>query len=300
MERCGRNVLKKMQFRPCIDIHNGKVKQIVGSSLQDKENQAVENFVSKQSAADFARRYQQDGVYGGHIILLNAINSEFYEVTKQQALEALRAYPGGMQIGGGITAENASLYIEMGASHVIVTSYVFQNGEIQYENLEKLLAAVGKEHIVLDLSCRYLDGTSLVEGENRPREKGYYIVTDRWQKFTKEKVTLELLDKLSQYCDEFLIHAVDVEGMQKGIATELVELLGAWGKLPITYAGGVHSFEDLRTIQGIGNGKLNVTIGSSLDLFGGPLKYEEVLEFVGLGKEKRGHGETNCSSFGCN
>lgn len=267
LERHGRNVLKKMQFRPCIDIHNGKVKQIVGSSLKDQNNEAVENFVSEQSAADFARLYQRDGITGGHIILLNAVDSEYYEATKQQALEALEAYPGGLQIGGGITAENAHLYIKKGASHVIVTSYVFKDGKINYENLDKLVAAVGKEHLVLDLSCRYL-------------EDGYYVVTDRWQKFTNEKVTLELLDKLSQYCDEFLVHAVDVEGKQSGIQRELVALLGEWGKLPITYAGGVHAFEDLQQVKELGRGNLNVTIGSALDLFGGNLKYKEVLEFV--------------------
>ena len=256
-----------MQFRPCIDIHNGKVKQIVGSSLKDKNNEAVENFVSEQGAADFARLYQRDGIRGGHIILLNAADSEYYEATKQQAVEALQAYPGGLQIGGGITAENAPYYIKMGASHVIVTSYVFKNGKIHYENLDKLVAAVGKEHIVLDLSCRYLDGD-------------YYIVTDRWQKFTTEKVSIALLDQLSQYCDEFLIHAVDVEGKQSGIQTELVALLGEWGKLPITYAGGVHDFKDLEDIQRLGHNKLNVTIGSALDLFGGELKYADVLAFT--------------------
>ncbi len=270
LERHGRYVLKKMQFRPCIDIHNGKVKQIVGSSLKDKNNEAIENFVSEQSAADFARLYQKDDVTGGHIILLNAVDSEYFEATKMQAVSALAAYPGGLQIGGGITAENAPYYIKKGASHVIVTSYVFKDGKINYENLDKLVAAVGKEHVVLDLSCRYL-------------EDGYYIVTDRWQKFTKEKVSLELLDKLAGYCDEFLVHAVDVEGKQSGIQTELVELLGAWGKLPITYAGGVHRFADIEQVKDLGRGNLNVTIGSALDLFGGNLKYKEVLEFVRRG-----------------
>lgn len=267
MERYGRYVLKKMQFRPCIDIHNGKVKQIVGGSLTDKNNEAVENFVSEQRAEDFARLYQRDGIKGGHIILLNAAESEYYEATREQAIEALKAYPGGMQIGGGITAENAASYIELGASHVIVTSYVFRDGKINYENLDKLVAAVGKEHVVLDLSCRY-------------REDGYYVVTDRWQKYTSEKVTLGLLNKLAVYCDEFLIHAVDVEGKQSGIQTELVELLGAWGRLPITYAGGVHTFSDLEEIKRLGRNRLNVTIGSALDLFGGSLKYQDVLAFI--------------------
>ena len=266
-----------MQFRPCIDIHNGKVKQIVGSSLKDKNNEAIENFVSEQSAADFARLYQKDGIRGGHIILLNAADSEFYEATKQQALEALKTYPGGLQIGGGITAENARYYIDAGASHVIVTSYVFKGGKINYDNLDKLVEAVGKEHIVLDLSCRYMDeGTALEDGTSI-QDAGYYIVTDRWQKCTNEKVTLELLDKLSAYCDEFLVHAVDVEGKQNGIEERLVALLGEWGKRPITYAGGVHTFEDVQKIKVLGNGNLNVTIGSALDLFGGELRYQDVI-----------------------
>ena len=269
-----------MEFRPCIDIHNGKVKQIVGGSLTDKNNEAIENFVSEQSAADFAELYQRDGIKGGHIILLNAAGSEYYEATRRQAIEALQAYPGGLQIGGGITAENASFYIEMGASHVIVTSYVFRDGKINYENLDKLVAAVGKEHVVLDLSCRYVDGIGLLEEERKPREAGYYVVTDRWQKYTSEKVTLDLLDKLSVYCDEFLIHAVDVEGKQSGIQTELVALLGAWGRLPITYAGGVHTFSDLEEIKRLGRNQLNVTIGSALDLFGGSLKYRDVLAYM--------------------
>ena len=273
-------VLKKMQFRPCIDIHNGKVKQIIGSSLNDIGNKAKENFVSEQDAAFYAHMYREDGVTGGHIILLNAVNSEYYEATKAQAVLALQAYPKGLQIGGGITAENASYYIEQGASHVIVTSYVFKDGKINYENLNRLVKAVGKEHIVLDLSCRFLDGESCLEGETSPREQGYYIVTDRWQKFTTERVTYELLDELSQYCDEYLIHAVDVEGKQNGIERELIALLGGWGKLPMTYAGGISSFSDVEDVKKLGKDKLNVTIGSALDLFGGPLKYKEVLAFM--------------------
>lgn len=280
MERLGLYVLKKMQFRPCIDIHNGKVKQIVGSSLKDKNNEAIENFVSEQSATDFARLYQRDGIRGGHIILLNATDSEFYEATKQQAVEALSAYPGGLQIGGGITAENASYYINMGASHVIVTSYVFKDGKINYDNLKKLVEAVGKEHLVLDLSCRYVKAGALLEDGTTIQDAGYYIVTDRWQKCTNEKVTLELLEKLSAYCDEFLVHAVDVEGKQNGIEERLAALLGEWGKCPITYAGGVHTFDDVRKIKELGNGNLNVTIGSALDLFGGELSYREVLSYI--------------------
>lgn len=257
-----------MEFRPCIDIHNGRVKQIVGGSLKDKGNQAEENFVSQMDGAFYANMYKKAGIRGGHIILLNPVTSEYYEATRAQALLALHSYPGGLQLGGGITADNAARFIEAGASHVIVTSYVFNNGRIDYNNLEKLVDAVGKSHLVLDLSCRKKDDS-------------YYIVTDRWQKFTDEVITEELLDELSQYCDEFLIHAVDVEGKAGGIEKELVSLLGNWGKISLTYAGGVHSFEDLRLIKELGHNRVNVTIGSALDLFGGSMKFEDVIAFCG-------------------
>lgn len=261
-----------MEFRPCIDIHNGKVKQIVGGSLKDAGNQAQENFVSEQGAAFYANMYKEAGIYGGHIILLNAKDSEFYEATKQQALAALEAYPGGLQVGGGITAANAQEFLDAGASHVIVTSYVFRDGRIDYDRLEELVAAVGKERLVLDLSCRWREGAGV--------DSGYYIVTDRWQKFTDEKVSLSLLNRLQGYCDEFLIHAVDVEGKASGIETELVRMLGEWGEIPVTYAGGVGSFEDLEQLKVLGQGKVNVTIGSALDLFGGAMEYQKVLDFM--------------------
>ena len=255
-----------MEFRPCIDIHNGKVKQIVGGSLRDKGNQAKENFVSEMDGAFYAQLYRKENIKGGHIILLNPVTSEHYEATKAQAMSALSNYPDGLQVGGGITAENANEFIEAGASHVIVTSYVFKDGKINYDNLNRLVQAVGKEHLVLDLSCRQ-------------REGSYFIVTDRWQKYTDETITTELLDELSEYCDEFLVHAVDVEGKASGIETELVSLLGEWGKIPVTYAGGVHSFDDLRLVKELGRDKINVTIGSALDLFGGNMKFEEVLSY---------------------
>ena len=256
-----------MEFRPCIDIHNGKVKQIVGGSLKDAGNVAQENFVSEQDAPFYANMYKEANIKGGHIILLNARDSEYYEATKRQAIAALAAYPGGLQVGGGITASNAAELLEAGASHVIVTSYVFKDGQIDYERLEELVAAVGKEHVVLDLSCRKRDGA-------------YYIVTDRWQKFTEEKVTLSLLNRLKDSCDEFLIHAVDVEGKANGIEAELVAMLGEWGEIPVTYAGGVGSFADLEKLKLLGQNRVNVTIGSALDLFGGEMKYEEVLEYI--------------------
>ncbi len=250
-----------MKFRPCIDIHNGKVKQIVGGSLLDQGNQAIENFSSELSAAYYAEMYKKDGLRGGHIILLNPACSDYYEATKGQAMEALQRYPRGMQIGGGITAENAMNYIQAGASHVIVTSYVFKQGEINWDNLEKLMNAVGKENIVLDLSCRKKD--------NR-----YYVVTDRWQNFTNVEVDEALLDKLAGYCEEFLVHGVDVEGKASGVEKDLVRLLANWNRIPITYAGGIGSMEDLREFEELSGGNLDFTIGSALDLFGGHIPYE--------------------------
>ena len=221
-----------MKFRPCIDIHNGKVKQIVGGSLKDSGDQARENFASEYDSTYYANLYKKDGLTGGHIILLNPVSSEYYGATREQALQALRAYPGGMQVGGGITAENAAEYIRAGASHVIVTSYIFRDGEILWENLNQLTKAVGREHIVIDLSCR-------------KKEDGYYIVTNRWQTFTQMKVCREILEMLSDYCDEFLVHGVDAEGKSSGVEEELVAILSGYEGHPVTYAGGIGSMEDL-------------------------------------------------------
>ena len=256
-----------MKFRPCIDIHNGQVKQIVGSSLKDQGDEAAENFVSFQDAAFFADLYREKGLKGGHIILLNPPASEYYERTKAQALGALASYPGGLQIGGGVTPFNAEYFLKKGASHVIVTSYVFKEGQFHRNRLKEMINAVGKEHLVLDLSCRR-------KGEE------YYIVTDRWQKYTDVKLNEETIENLSQSCDEFLIHAVDVEGKAKGIEEELAAMLGKTCNIPCTYAGGVHNLQDLGLLKKLGKGKLDVTIGSALDLFGGSMKFEDVLAYI--------------------
>ena len=252
-----------MKFRPCIDIHNGQVKQIVGGSLQDFGDQAKENFVASQDAVFYAELYKKYNLKGGHIILLNGKDSPYYEATRRQAVAALQAYPGGMQVGGGITDENAFDYLEKGAEKVIVTSFVFKDGRVSYENLEKLVKTVGKEKLVLDLSCRKKEGQ-------------YYIVTDRWQKYTDVVLNEKSLDYFAGFCDEFLIHAVDVEGKAAGIECEVAGLLGNWGKLPVTYAGGIHEYEDLSQLRILGNGKVDFTIGSALDLFGGKLEFERV------------------------
>jgi phosphoribosylformimino-5-aminoimidazole carboxamide ribotide isomerase len=256
-----------MEFRPCIDIHNGQVKQIVGSSLRDAGSVAMENFVSVKSAADYARLYADHGITGGHVILLNPAGSPYYEATKAQALAALSTYPGGLQVGGGITAENAGEFLDAGASHVIVTSYVFREGLIRYDRLDTLVQSVGRKSLVLDLSCRKVDDE-------------YRIVTDRWQCVTREVLDAPLLDRLSAYADEFLVHGVDVEGKQEGIEKELVSLLADWGGIPITYAGGIRNWEDLQFIKEVGKGRLHVTIGSALDLFGGSLPFMQVLQYI--------------------
>ncbi|MCR5101411.1 MAG: phosphoribosylformimino-5-aminoimidazole carboxamide ribotide isomerase [Butyrivibrio sp.] len=256
-----------MKFRPCIDIHNGKVKQIVGSSLKDENDEAFENYASQSDASYYAKLYESLGLEGGHIIILNHAGSKYYEESLNQATEALCVTPGLLQIGGGITAENAADFIRCGASHVIVTSYVFSDGEINFDNLAKLLKAVGKERLVLDLSCKY-------------RDDAYYIVTDRWQKFTNIKLEEKTLNMLSKYCDEFLIHATDVEGKQNGIERNVATILGDWGGKPMTYAGGVHSLQDIKEIKWFGMDKLDVTVGSALDIFGGKLTLDEVIETV--------------------
>ena len=280
-----------MKFRPCIDIHNGKVKQIVGGSLRDDGmvsmtdaagmgdtmpetdrpvagiSSAQENFVSDQDGAFFGEMYRDLNLPGGHIILLNPAGTEEYEKDIEQAKLAFSAYPGGLMIGGGITAENAESFLDMGATHVIVTSYVFKNGRVDMKRLEKLRSAVGKDRLVLDLSCR-------------KRDSLYFIVTDRWQKFTDVPLTVETLDMFSEYASEFLIHAVDVEGKARGIEEDVVSLLGGWGKIPVTYAGGVGSFEDLRRLKELGRDRLDVTIGSALSIFGGSMELAEVVRYI--------------------
>ena len=254
-----------MNFRPCIDIHNGQVKQIVGGSLIDMGDYAKENFVSDKDGGYYATLYKNAGLKGGHIILLNPKDSRYYEDDVLQAKKALAAYNNGLMIGGGINNENACEFLKAGASHVIVTSYVFKNGEILFDNLERIKKETGKEHLVLDLSCRKKDGD-------------YYIVTDRWQKFTNVKITGKLMKELSSYCDEYLIHAVDVEGQDHGIESGLVRILDEYNTIPVTYAGGVGSYEDLTLLKELGHNKIDVTIGSALDLFGGKLEFKKVLD----------------------
>lgn len=250
-----------MKLRPCIDLHDGVVKQIVGSTLTDGDPRAVKtNFIAENSPAWYAALYRADNLTGGHIIKLGPGNDRAAE-------EALSVWPGGMQVGGGITAENAGHWLDKGASEVIVTSYVFRDGMVDSDRLRKLVAAVGRKRLVLDLSCR---------------KKGdqYYIVTERWQKFTSVVICPEVLERLARSCSEFLIHAADVEGMCSGIEKPLVEKLAVWSPIPTTYAGGIRDLQDLQLIRDAGKGRLDCTAGSALDIFGGTtLTYKEAVRF---------------------
>lgn len=259
LDEGGENSYFSKMFRPCIDLHEGKVKQIVGGTLGAASDLRT-NFVSDRSSVYYAELYRRDGLTGGHVIMLGPGNEE-------AARAALKAYPGGLQIGGGINFDNAKGYLEDGASHVIVTSWVFQGGKVDWERLNGLVKAIGKERLVLDLSCR-------------KREGEYFVVTDRWQKFTELTISQSTLEKLADYCVEFLIHAVDVEGLCQGIDHELVKDLGQWSPIPTTYAGGANSLTDLENVTRLGEGKIDLTIGSALDIFGGTgVRYQDAVDF---------------------
>lgn len=247
-----------LKFRPCIDLHDGKVKQIVGETLNGK---LVENFVSEHSSSYYAELFQRDQLRGGHVIMLGPNN-------ESAAMEALRAYPGGLQVGGGITADNALQYLDAGASHIIVTSYIFKDGALHWDNLHAIVDAVGKERLVIDLSCKSKDGK-------------WYVVTNQWKQFSDFEVNQQNIAELEKYCDEFLVHAVDVEGKQSGIQQSLVADLAKWVSIPTTYAGGARSLEDIALFAEICESKLDLTIGSALSIFGGALSYDTVLEAFG-------------------
>ena len=249
------------KFRPCIDLHQGKVKQIVGGSLRDEGPGPVENFVSEYPPAWFAERFREDGLRGGHVIKLGPGNDE-------AAREALSAWPGGLQIGGGIHASNAAEWLDAGASHVIVTSALFDAaGKFLEPSLESLVRAIGREKLVIDLSCRATAG-------------GWTVAMNRWQTLTELALNHATLDRLAPFCAEFLIHAADVEGLCGGIDADLVGMLGTWGEIPITYAGGAATTADLLLVESAGQGNVDVTVGSALDLFGGKgLIYRDLIDW---------------------
>jgi phosphoribosylformimino-5-aminoimidazole carboxamide ribotide isomerase len=247
-------------FRPCIDLHEGKVKQIVGGTLTGEAAELRTNFVSERPASWYAELYRRDGLGGGHVIMLGPGN-------EAAAREALAAFPGGLQIGGGVNLQNAADWLEAGASRVIVTSWMFREGELDWGRLKELAAAIGKNRLVIDLSCRKRDGD-------------YRVVAERWRKWTETTIEPGTLERLAEFCGEFLVHAVDVEGLCLGVDLELVEKLGRWSPLPTTYAGGANSVRDLEEVTRAGGGKIDLTIGSALDIFGGHgVRYEAAVAF---------------------
>ena len=236
------------------------MKQIVGGSLSDNPATLRTNFVSERPSRWFAELYRRDQLAGGHVIMLGPGN-------ETAARDALAAFPGGLHIGGGINLDNARAWLDAGASHVIVTSWVFREGRIDFDRLQSLVKTIGKPRLVLDLSCRQRDGQ-------------YWVVTDRWQKFTSLALNAAALAELAAHCDEFLIHAADVEGLCGGVDFELVEMLGKWSPIPTTYAGGARSMNDLEEVTRIGGGRIDLTIGSALDIFGGTtVRYEDCVAF---------------------
>jgi len=250
-----------VRFRPCIDLHNGRVKQIVGSTLRDScEAELVTNFESDTSPAHFAEMYRRDGLVGGHVIKLGPGNDA-------AAAAALAAYPGGLQLGGGVTPENASSWLERGAAQVIVTSYVFVDERFSPQRLRQLAGAVGRERLVLDLSCRRVGSE-------------FRVAANRWQTITDLAVGRDSLAELSAFCSEFLVHAADVEGKQGGVDEELIAALADWSPIPVTYAGGIRCMDDVRLVERLGGGRVDVTVGSALDIFGGRgLRYDDLVAY---------------------
>ena len=253
-----------MKFRPCIDLHNGKVKQIVGSTLRDDTPGSLRtNFTSEFTASYYAQMYRRDNLFGGHVIMLGPGNED-------AAREAFQTFPQGLQAGGGITPVNASYWLDQGAAAVIVTSYVFRDGRVYEERLREMVSLVGRDRLVIDLSCR-------------KKGDAYYVVTDRWQKFTETPITAETLEYFSRFCFEFLIHAADVEGKCQGIAADLIKDLAEWTPIPTTYAGGVRDLKDFQLVKELGKNRLDVTVGSSLDIFGGTgMTYADAVAFNNL------------------
>ncbi|MFC7335880.1 phosphoribosylformimino-5-aminoimidazole carboxamide ribotide isomerase [Haloferula chungangensis] len=258
------------KFRPCIDLHSGKVKQIVGGTLRDDGPGPKENFVAEQGSAWFAEKFKNDGLEGGHVIKLGPGNEE-------AARAALTAWPGGLQIGGGIDLSNAAGWLEWGARQIIVTSWLFEDGlRFSQDRVKQLAEKIGADKLVIDLSCR------------RTAE-GWIVATNRWQTMTDLTLSAETLERLAPHCAEFLIHAADVEGLCGGIDRELVEMLGAWAGRPVTYAGGAASMDDVRLVDELSGGRVDVTVGSALDLFGGcGVRYDEIVEW-----NRRGMPESN-------
>jgi len=262
-------------FRPCIDLHAGQVKQIVGGTLSDDGTGLRTNFVATQPAAWFATRYRDDGLDGGHVIKLGPGNDD-------AARQALAAWPGGLHLGGGVTGDNAAAWLSAGAGKVIVTSWLFPERRFAAERLHALSRAIGRERLVVDLSCRRVasaDGPSWV------------VAMDRWQVLTDCVLSASALASMAAWCSEFLVHAADVEGLCRGIDADLVAALGRWSPIPCTYAGGGSRIDDLAQVHALSTGRVDLTFGSALDLFGGTgVRYAECVAWNRAGRGLEGAG----------
>ncbi|QKX60866.1 uncharacterized protein TRUGW13939_08012 [Talaromyces rugulosus] len=250
------------KFRPCIDLHSGQVKQIVGGTLSSVAGDLKTNYVSKLPATHYANLYKENDLRGGHVVMLGKGNTE-------AADEALRTWPGGLQVAGGINDQNAQDWIRRGAEKVIITSFLFPEGKFSLDRLKSVLSSLGNDtsKLVLDLSCRRKDQT-------------WFVAMDRWQTITEMEITQESISMLEPYCSEFLIHAADVEGLQQGVDEELVSKLAQWCSIPVTYAGGARHLQDLEKVHASSGGKVDLTIGSALDIFGGEgVTFEECVRW---------------------
>lgn len=172
------------------------------------------------------------------------------------ARAALQAWPGGLQLGGSINALNAAEWLEAGAEKLIVTSWLFPNCTFSIERLAEISSLIGRDRLVVDLSCR-------CTGD------GWTVAINKWQTLTDMQLNGESLHRVARFCSEFLIHAADVEGLCCGIDERLVKMLALWSPLPCTYAGGGRRIEDLDLVDRLSNGRVDVTFGSALDIFGG-------------------------------
>ncbi|GAA97262.1 uncharacterized protein L969DRAFT_91891 [Mixia osmundae IAM 14324] len=243
-------------FRPCIDIHNGAVTQIVGGTLDTTELKT--NFIATRPSTYYAELYKQHALQGGHVIKLGPGNDI-------AARAALQAWPDALQIGGGIDVTNAQSWLESGASKVIVTSYLFPSARFDEERLARLSELIGKDRLVIDISCRR-------------REDKWIVAMNRWQLLTDMEVTQESINLVSKYCSELLVHAADVEGLCRGIDEDLVQMLGQWCSIPVTYAGGAKHISDLDLVHRLSKGKVDLTFGSALDIFGGDkVRFDELI-----------------------
>ncbi|KAI3657620.1 hypothetical protein MP638_001339 [Amoeboaphelidium occidentale] len=235
------------KFRPCIDLHEGKVKQIVGGTLKETTESVdgpVTNFSSSLPPEHYAELYRKHDLTGGHVIMLG----NGYE---KAAKRCLSAWPNVFQVGGGITEDNAKEWLQHGAGKIIVTSYLFPEGKFSIERLKNISDIAGKDRLVVDLSFR-----KVVNGSNFE----YVVAMNKWQTLTDMKITHESIKLFEEYSSELLVHAADVEGLCKGIDQDIN---------PVTYAGGGNSINDLELVRELSNGKVDLTFGSALDVFGG-------------------------------